>query len=655
MRKTYRLVAIGATAIAMGCATPVFAANPLDIPPGIFVVDEADVLTDSEEKALNSRIKQLEVEDGHALYVVYVDTFTNPADPQKWLGDTADKAGLLSTDSMLAIAVESRKAQFESHSSGKIAKYDSDIFTDEIRPALAEGQWGEAGIAAADGISKAKAGYYSESEVTHLGADEISSMFIESNKPKEPTNFAPFLIGTGGLLGAGGLFVGGLAMTRSMKRRRLQAAQAAQLKTEADTAQSTAARQIIRASELAPEGENLLGFIQAEHGDIVAEHVRLTFAQGQKALAKAFELQSDLNEGGHEDRVRLDLWKSAGKHATTAVSKFESLEAVAEEFTKNIDQAQDQAKALGRSLASSRRKAISIAGHQLGRTERDTSNRRSAVAKAARLVDSLHSLSQEASSVINSAEGLKTLLQAQSECQQAEAELLEAQKLIGAHFDAVQRLQDYEKNLVSAARQASKFNKLRHPNIAAIASEYLEVAKRSSAAEADADDMHRQLEKLARPLINAVREATEVEHEVAKARKNLQDALRTAENNVIRAESYIRSNSEARHRRSALSSVTGMIEAAKASAQGEDVRASYTMAKNAAATAEKILRQAKSDVDDAERARRAARSRQHSSSSSFSSSNFGSFSFGSSSFSSGFGSGGAGGSFGDSGGAGGSF
>lgn len=643
MRKTYRLVAIGATAIAMGCATPVFAANPLDIPPGIFVVDEADVLTDSEEKALNSRIKQLESEDGHALYVVYVDTFTNPADPQKWLGDTAGKAGLLSTDSMLAIAVESRKAQFESHSSGKIAKYDSDIFTDEIRPALAEGQWGEAGIAAADGISKAKAGAYGKAG---------------GGTPAEPINFMSFLIGTGGLiligpgglLGVAGLFVVGLAMTRSMKRRRLKAAQAAQLKAEADAAQSTAAQQIIKASELAPEGENLLGFIQAEHGDIVAEHVRLTFAQGQKALTKAFELQSDLNEGGHEDQVRLDLWRSAGKHATTAVSKFENLEAVAEEFTSNISQAQDQAKTLQGSIASSRRKAISIAGHQLGRTERDTSNRRTAVAKAARLVDSLHSLSQKASSVTNSAEGLKTLLQAQSECQQAEAELLEAQKLIGAHFDAVHRLQDYEKNLVSAARQASKFNKTRHPNIAAVAAEYLEVAKRSSAAQADADDMHRQLEKLARPLINAVREATEVEHEVVKARKNLQDALRTAENDVIHAESYIRSNHEARHRRSALSSVTGMIEAAKASAHGEDVRASYTMAKNAAATAQKILLQAMNDVDDAERARSAARSRQYSSSSSF-----GSFSFGSSSSSSGFGSGGSGGSFGGSGGAGGSF
>lgn len=43
MRKHSCLIAVGATALIVGLAGPAHAENPVLIPPGIFVIDTADV------------------------------------------------------------------------------------------------------------------------------------------------------------------------------------------------------------------------------------------------------------------------------------------------------------------------------------------------------------------------------------------------------------------------------------------------------------------------------------------------------------------------------------------------------------------------------------------------------------------------------------
>jgi len=135
-----------------------YAQDPITIPPGKFLVDKSDVLTPSEEKTLESSMKELTKKTGQSLYVVYVDEFSNPNDAQKWLAATADLKKLGSTDSMLVIATEQRSAQLESHSGGDIASYDSQIFAKYTKPALSDTDWLGAGIATVQGVKDAAEG-----------------------------------------------------------------------------------------------------------------------------------------------------------------------------------------------------------------------------------------------------------------------------------------------------------------------------------------------------------------------------------------------------------------------------------------------------------------------------------------------------------------
>ena len=73
------------------------------------VLDEADVLSASDEAAAEARLQQLSDETTVDLWVVYVDEFTNPADAEAWADQTATDNGLGANQYLLAVAVDSRQ------------------------------------------------------------------------------------------------------------------------------------------------------------------------------------------------------------------------------------------------------------------------------------------------------------------------------------------------------------------------------------------------------------------------------------------------------------------------------------------------------------------------------------------------------------------
>ncbi len=60
------------------------ATDPVTIPPGQFVIDEANVLG-SDKAEVTDAITKLRSETGQNLFVIYVDTFTNPTKPEDWI------------------------------------------------------------------------------------------------------------------------------------------------------------------------------------------------------------------------------------------------------------------------------------------------------------------------------------------------------------------------------------------------------------------------------------------------------------------------------------------------------------------------------------------------------------------------------------------
>ena len=86
------------------------ATDPVTIPPGQFVIDEADVLG-SNKAEVTDAITKLRTDTGQNLFVIYVDTFTNPTKPRSGFSDVAEEKGMGTHDSILAVAVKSRQGQ----------------------------------------------------------------------------------------------------------------------------------------------------------------------------------------------------------------------------------------------------------------------------------------------------------------------------------------------------------------------------------------------------------------------------------------------------------------------------------------------------------------------------------------------------------------
>ncbi|WP_049147348.1 TPM domain-containing protein, partial [Micrococcus luteus] len=98
------VTAAGLGGLGLLVAAP--ASHAVTVPPGVYVVDEAGVLSTSDEQRLTQEIQDLRRDTGQGLYVVYVDEFST--DAQTLAQDVARQRGLGTNDSVLAIAVEDR-------------------------------------------------------------------------------------------------------------------------------------------------------------------------------------------------------------------------------------------------------------------------------------------------------------------------------------------------------------------------------------------------------------------------------------------------------------------------------------------------------------------------------------------------------------------
>ena len=138
--------------------TLVPAVAPVTLGAG-YVLDDAGVLSASDEQAAQARLEQLRADTGVDMWVAFVPEFTSPADAQDWANDTASKNGLGPTQYLLAVATDTRQYYLSGDSSGPLT--DSQLGTIEqqqIQPALAKLDWLGAVDAAAAGITSAIAG-----------------------------------------------------------------------------------------------------------------------------------------------------------------------------------------------------------------------------------------------------------------------------------------------------------------------------------------------------------------------------------------------------------------------------------------------------------------------------------------------------------------
>lgn len=120
-----------------------------------YVSDNAGVLSDSGRAAVTSALGKLYTDRHIRLWVVYVDDFSGQG-AASWAQATMRASDLGDYDALLAVATNSRAYAFLVPSTVKSvnARQVDDLRRNKIEPALHNGDWSGAAVAAANGLNK---------------------------------------------------------------------------------------------------------------------------------------------------------------------------------------------------------------------------------------------------------------------------------------------------------------------------------------------------------------------------------------------------------------------------------------------------------------------------------------------------------------------
>ncbi|MBS1906745.1 MAG: TPM domain-containing protein [Actinobacteria bacterium] len=117
-----------------------------------FVTDEAGVLSSSEAQELNSQLDQLSRSQNIQLFVVFVDTFSDPDNSQLWTNQVALDNGLGQQQYLLAVATQSRQYYLSADKAGPIPLSRVDQISHSLVNDLRAKDWAAAVRTAAAGF-----------------------------------------------------------------------------------------------------------------------------------------------------------------------------------------------------------------------------------------------------------------------------------------------------------------------------------------------------------------------------------------------------------------------------------------------------------------------------------------------------------------------
>lgn len=325
------------TACGLVLADAARAEAPVDIPPGTFVVDEAEVLTSAEEQEITQAINDLRTEEGQNLFVVYVDEFTDeagePTSEGEWVASVAEAKGMGSSDSILAVAVESRKYNFDAGRASSIEPLLDDIRTEYIAPelpAVGEDDWEAVALSTVSGVADAADG-----RVNGPDAGE----------------------------GAGGWIAGGVAVAALagggyalMRRNKTKAAQQGESVRSAqgpkdpldemsvEDLRTKAGSMLVGADDAIRSSEQEVGFALASYGEASVGTFMKDIETAKDHLRESFKLQNQLDDHIPDTEQQQRTWLKDIIARCQAVN--ETLSAHAEEFDRLRDLEKDAGPAL---------------------------------------------------------------------------------------------------------------------------------------------------------------------------------------------------------------------------------------------------------------------------------------------------------------------
>ncbi|MDP9885421.1 hypothetical protein J2W21_002944 [Sinomonas atrocyanea] len=274
---------------------PAWSADPVTIPSGTNIVDPQGALgsrKDEVQKAISDLLSQHRVN----LYVVIVDSFTNPSDRTAWAQAVAKNTGMGGSDVLLAIATSGQYQLVANTQNAAIYPKISTIAQNAVTPNLAGGKkdYAQAAIDTAKATGDAAAG----------GSGNVSS----------GSGATPWLVG-------GGVVLVGAGAAYFISRRRKGAwsqpqGQAGPAQGEPDPLASLsvdelgtrAAGLLVRADDAVRSSEQELGFAEASYGSDAVGNFTRALAEAKAHLAESFKLQQQLDDHVPDTEAQQRQW-----------------------------------------------------------------------------------------------------------------------------------------------------------------------------------------------------------------------------------------------------------------------------------------------------------------------------------------------------------
>ncbi|BCW59498.1 putative nucleic acid-binding Zn-ribbon protein [Paenarthrobacter nicotinovorans] len=278
------LAGIGVAGLLAFPATAAWATDPVTIPSGQNIVDDANVLG-SRKGEVQEAIQKTLKDHKYNLYVVTVDSFENPTDPKQWTEAVAKKKLMGKPDAILAISTAGQY-NFALNSGSSIYSKQSAIAQNAVVANLAGGKkdYAQAAIDTAAAIGDAAGG----------GSGTV------------PSGNA----GVGVLVGVGVVAAGGAGTYLYLRNRRKKGGtkavsasygpQGEQLDPLAGLSipelRQKSGSLLIEADDAIKSSEQELGFAQAQYGDAAIGNFTKALEEAKAHMTESFKLQQQLDD-----------------------------------------------------------------------------------------------------------------------------------------------------------------------------------------------------------------------------------------------------------------------------------------------------------------------------------------------------------------------
>jgi uncharacterized membrane protein YgcG len=330
---TTALVAV----IGLAAAPAAVATEPVTLGSG-YVLDDAGVLSGAEASAAQERLEQLYGDTGIDLWVVFVDEFTDPADPAEWANAAAGMNGLGPTQYLMAVSVDGRQFYIHGWPEGPLTDEQlGAIEQQRVRPALGEDDWAGAVDAAADGFADVAAG--------GSGGDADGAV-------AGGVNWSLILV----VLLLVAVFAGALIWLAARRRRGAASGtgtSVTQLSLQELERRSGSA--LVATDDAIKSSEQELGFARAQFGDDAVAEFAAALAQAKTDLDTAFSLQQQLDDATPDNEDQVRAWRGEILRLTEAANA--ALDAKAEAF----DALRDLERNAPQELARTRQERAAVA------------------------------------------------------------------------------------------------------------------------------------------------------------------------------------------------------------------------------------------------------------------------------------------------------